>query len=217
MNLQGIHVVHLTTTSVDDAATTTPVASAPPTTLLPEPGELMLGADMGAEIAALAVKTGESQQDVDTKAAEAQDTVQASADAAQVSTMHDEASTMRTGAWTSGLLQMGAGALTIASAGVSVGAAAGSTASGVAGGLKGASEGMSGGSTLAGGLNKAATTDMDANAAASKALADAAQQSGAAERDGEKSASTFVQAAIDFYKEYEASKAQAQAAAVHGA
>jgi hypothetical protein len=59
--------------------------------------------------------------------------------------------------------------------------------------------------------------DTDATATAWKAESDAAERTGSEMRDGEKSATTFVQAALDFYKEYQTAKAQAEAAAVHGA
>jgi hypothetical protein len=209
-----IHGMHATnaTTPIEDAAppgaggVTTATSSA---SLLPEPSP-MLGADMGAEIAALAVRTGQLQQDVNTKSAETQDTIQDEADAAQVSTMHDEASTMRSGAWSSGLLEIGAGAATMGSA--MPGASTNLTTA-----LKGGAEAMQGGSTLAGGLSKAAATDSEALATQQKAAADAAQRSGQAARDGQKNASDFVQAAIDFYREYQSTKAEAQAAALHGA
>jgi hypothetical protein len=236
MNIQSTHATSAvaTLTHVEDPSG--PCVT--PSSLLPEPSPMLLGADIGAEIAALAVKTGETQRDIETRAAETEDTVEDRAEQAEVSTMHDEASTMRAGAWTSGLLQVGAGVCSIASAGMSIDAAHASqgpaacptaspggsvavsqavSAAGVAGMLKGFSEGLNGGGTLAGGLSKAAATDCEALATASKALADAAERSGAAARDGQKNASDFVQSAIDFYREYESTKAQADAAAVHGA
>jgi hypothetical protein len=207
--LHGIQSTNTPSTVTDTPSSSSPAAAAPTTSsLLPEPSP-MLGADMGAEIAALALKTGQLQQDINTKAAETQDSIQDAADAAQVSTMHDEASTMRAGAWESGLFQIGAGVSSLASAGVS--------SSGATGSANAISQAMQSGSTLAGGLNKAAETDSEALATAQKALADAAQRSGSAARDGQKNASDFVQAAIDFYREYQSTKAEAQAAALHGA
>jgi hypothetical protein len=172
---------------------------------------------MAAQIAALALQQGQAQSDLDTKAEETQDSIADQADAAEVATMHQEASTMRAGAWESGILQISAGACSIASAGAGIGATAGSGAMGASGVMKGLSEGLSGGGTIAGGLSKAATTDLEASATASKALADAAQRSGGVDSDAKKSAQQFVQAAVDFFREYESTKAQAQAAAVHGA
>jgi hypothetical protein len=208
-----IHSIHATNapSTIDDAAPPSAATPASPSsaTLLPEPTP-MLGCDMGAEIAALAVRTGQLQQDVNTKAAEAQDTIQDEADAAQVSTLHDEASTMRSGAWSSGLLEIGAGAATMGSA------MPGESAN-LSTALKGGAQAMQGGSTLAGGLSKAAATDSEALATQQKAAADAAQRSGQAARDGQKNASDFIQAAIDFYREYQSTKAEAQAAALHGA
>jgi hypothetical protein len=194
--------------------TTTATAGQAPPSLLPDPPTALLGGDMAAQIAALAVQAGQAQQDIDTKSAEAEDSVQDQAEAAEVTTMHAEASALRTSAWESGLLQVGAGACTIAGAGASLG---GGTAQAAGGMLKGVGEGLSGGATIAGGLGKAAATDLEASATASKALADSAERAGGVDRDAKKSAETFVQAAIDFYREYASTKAQAQAAALHGA
>jgi len=211
--VDSTHAARATSSTTDLGSPSAKVGSTavpPTTTLLPDPTAALLGADLGAEIAALAVKSGQLERSLETRAAEAQDSLQNDAEQAEVATMHDEASTMRAGAWASGLMQIGAGACSVAAAGTS----AGSTAGGL---LKGASEGLSGAATLAGGLSKAAATDTEALATGYKALADAAQRSGAAARDGQKSASDFVQSAIDFYREYRATKAQADAAALHGA
>ena len=123
------------------------------TTLLPEPMTVLAGADMAAQITALAVKAGQEQQDIDTKSTEAEDAVQDQADQAEVATMHEEASTIRAGAWESGILQsrrrvhdrLGR---------QSVGANAGSKAAGIATGLKGSADILNGAATLAGGLEQ---------------------------------------------------------------
>jgi hypothetical protein len=216
-------ILHNVTASIAAGISTetpsTPQTASPATqgaSLLPEPA-VMLDGDPGAEIAALAVQQGETQQNIDTVSTEQQDTVENQEDAAQVATLHDEASTMRAGAWESGLLQVSAGACAIGSAGASIGAAQGSTRAGVSGILKGTSEGLMGGGSLADGLSKAAATDTQALATGQKALSDAAQRAGDMDRDAQKSASAFVQSALDFYREYETAKRQAQAAAVHAA
>jgi len=191
-------------------------ASTPPPLLLPSPVETMMSGDMGADIAALAVKSGQVERELDTKATETEDTIQDEADQAQVATMHDEATTMRSGAWESGLMQVGAGACEIGAAGFSS-AKAGAPPPKIVGILKGFADGLNGGGTIAGGLSKAAATDTEALATAQKAIADSAQRSGQTARDAQKADSDFVQAAIDFYREYQSTKAQAQAAALHGA
>lgn len=215
MNIQSTHVTS-TATNLSDVQPP-PGSCLRSSSLLPEPSGVLLGADMGAEIAALAVKSGQTQEDISTRAAEIQDSIEDRAQQAEVQTMHDEASTLRAGAWESGLLQIGAGACSIASAGESIGALQGSKAAGIAGMLKGASQGLDGGGTLAGGLSKAVATDCEALATVSKALGDAAERSGAAARDGQKNASDFIQSAIDFYREYQSTRAQAEAAALHAA
>jgi hypothetical protein len=188
-----------------------------PASLLPAPDTVLLSGDMGAAIAALAVQQGNAEEQTETQAAEAQDTLQDNAEAAQVATLHSEASTMRAGAWESGLLQIGAGVCTMGSAGVSMGTGGSATGGQIATLLKGAGEGVTGAGTIVGGLSKAAATDLDASATASKALADAAGRAGDLDRDAHKSAESFVQAALDFYREYAQAKAQAEAAALHGA
>jgi hypothetical protein len=230
-----LHAIQRTDTpsAVNDAAPTTgPAAPAAPSqaTLLPQPSPLM-GGDIGAEIAALAVKAGLEQNKINSTAASAQDRMEDAANAAQVADLHAEASTMRSGAWMSGVLQMSAGACTIASAGLTLGQpttpTGGTTTAAQQASMhdwsaailtaKGVGEGFEAGSSLAGGLSKAAATDTEALATQEKALADAAQRSGSDARTAEQSATQFVQSAIDFYKEYEATKAQTQAAALHGA
>ncbi len=218
MNIHNVAANVAAATSNEPATSTasTSTSSTARASLLPEPS-LWIEGDPGAEIAALAVQQGQAQQDIETVSAEEQDTVQDQAADAQVATLHDEASTMRSGALESGLLQIGAGACAIGSAGASIGAAQGTFQAGVGGALKGLSEGLAGGGSLADGLSKAAATDLQALATAQQALGSAAQRAGDASRDGQKAASAYVQAALDFYKEYETAKAQAQAAAVHAA
>jgi hypothetical protein len=223
-----IHATHgtnapQTITDTGSVGTTPTTPSAAPTSLLPEPSP-MLGGDLSAQIAALAVKTGETERDINSKAAETEDTTEDAANAAQVSLMHDEASTMRTGAWVSGLLQVGAGALSMASGAVSLNGAntaAGSSAARAIAGqatmLGGGSQCLQAGSTLAGGYFKAAETDTEALTTAEKGIADAAQRTSGDARAAEKDASDFVQSAIDFYRQFQATKAQADAAALHGA
>jgi hypothetical protein len=127
--------------------------------------------------------------------------------------MHDEASTMRANAWESGCLQMAAGAVTIGGA---IDGMNGGSSSAVAA-FKGTSDLLTGASTLAGGLGKAAETDDEALATAFKATADSSQREGDACRQAEKDSSSYISAAIDFYREYQSTKAQANTAAVHGA
>jgi hypothetical protein len=220
MTLSAIHTTSATSSlnSIVEAPGSSALAG-PATqsvSLLPEPS-ILLGGDMSAEITALAVQTGQQEQRINTTAAETEDTIEDKAEQSQVDLMHQDASETRAGAWTSGLLQIGAGACSIASGVTSMAMTAGKTASAVSGILKGGSEGLMGGGTIAGGVSKAAATDDEALATASKALADAAQRSGATARDAQKSASDFVQSAIDFYREYQSTKAQEATAALHGA
>jgi hypothetical protein len=215
MILPIVSVPHplVTAASLDDASPGPAASAAPsPEPLCPEPAPVLLGGDLGATIAALAVQCGQEEQNVSTAATETQDSIAAQASAAEVDQLHEEASTTRAGAWASGLLQVGAGVAGIASAGLSIGAAQGTVQAGVSTGLKGVADGLDGAGAIAGGLSKASATDLEALQTASKALADAAQRSGAADRDGLKTAGDYVQAAIDFYREVEQTKAQAEAA-----
>jgi hypothetical protein len=215
--LQGsVAPASVTDTTSSSQSTTTPTAA--PASLLPDPSSgALVGGDMGAEIAALAVKLGKSEQDLNAKAAEAQDQVEDAQEAAQVQTMHDEASTLRDGAWESGMLQIGAGACTAASGGIAASGGTSDFMKALPTMVKGVGEGLNGAATITGGLSKAAATDLEANATASKSIADAAGRAGGVDRDTQKNATQFVQAALDFYREYETAKAQAQAAALHGA
>jgi hypothetical protein len=212
-------------------------AAADSASLLPEPGSIMLGANVGAMIAELAIKNGELENRINNNAAEAQNTMEDAANQAQVAELHQEASDTRNSALIGGTLQVGAGLCSVAAAGASGGAAVGGngaspatsatataqfidnlkTLGGVGQLLKGASQSLDGAGTLTGGLGKAAATDDEALAAQSKALADIAQRGGDAARDAHKNSEAFVQSAIDFYREYESTQAAAQAAAVHRA
>jgi hypothetical protein len=220
MNLERLQgsVAPATVTDTTSSSPSTATPAAAPASLLPDPssGALVAG-DMGAEIAALAVKLGKSEQDLNAKAAETQDQVEDAQEAAQVQTMHDEASTLRDGAWESGMLQIGAGACTVASGGISAAGGTSNFMKALPTMVKGVGEGLNGAATITGGLSKAAATDLEANATASKSIADAAGRAGGVDRDTQKNATQFVQAALDFYREYETAKAQSQAAALHGA
>ena len=193
----SIHNVQNTSAS----ASSTMPSAAPTAPLLPPPGGVMIGGDIGADIAAMTVKVGQAERDLDTKAEQTQNAVQDRAEQAEVSTLKDEAGTMRATAWESGCLQIASGVASMASAGCANG-------SGGAAFAKGAAEGLSGGATLAAGLGKAAGTDDDALTAAYKAASASAQRAGDLNRQAQKDAAGFIQAAIDFYREYQSGKAR---------
>jgi hypothetical protein len=212
MTIQSIDRTLGATGAFATSAASPSSATGPAPTILPEPSPYLLGGDIGAEITALAVQAGQTERALDTSAEQTEDAVQDQAEQGEVSTLHQEASTMRATAWESGCLQIAGGAASIAGG---VGGMEGDK--GFEGLMKGASEGLGGGATLAGGLGKAAETDSEALAAAEKATSDAAEREGDAARSAQKDATAFITAAIDFYREYQSTKAQANAAAVHGA
>jgi hypothetical protein len=212
--IMTIHAVApCTVSSPSSASTSPPSGDAAPASLLPEPTPYAMGGDMGAEITALAIQNGQTESSLNETAQQSQDRIQDLAEQAQVSTMHDEASTMRASAWEAGLLQIAAGAATIGGGAASINGAS----SGVVSLIKGGADTLSGASAIAAGLGKAAETDDEALTAGSKATADAAQREADTCRQAQKDASSFISAAIDFYREYQSTKAQADAAAVHSA
>jgi hypothetical protein len=175
---------------------------------------MVLDGDMGAEIAALAVQQGTAQQNIDNQAIGEQDSVEDQAEQAEVQTMHEQATETRNGAIASGALQIGGGLCSMGAGGLGMSSL--KNAASLSTMMKGGSEAFVGGGTIAGGLGQAAATDSAALAAAQKSAGDAANRAGQTDRSAQKSASDFVESAIEFYREYETAKAQAAAAALHG-
>src|SRR5579883_3306389 len=103
-------VCAVATTALSQAGSATP--------LLPEPLQtLAASGDPGAELAALAVTSGETQERVSQQARDAQRGVEAAADRAQVDAMRRKAQDTLEEGWVDGIGTMAAGGLDFASAG----------------------------------------------------------------------------------------------------
>lgn len=173
-------------------------AGAAPPSLLPEPSPLVAGVagDIGAELAALAVRSGQLQRAAATSARDA-DEARAQDEARQeVQDIRAQAQSMRQQAWLDA-------ATTVATA----------TAGGKSRVL---------GSVLAGarafgdGLYGADQRDDEAGAKSHEAGVNAARFAADGARDAVSDARDFIRSALDFYREYVATRAQTRAAALRG-
>jgi hypothetical protein len=181
-----------------------------PETILPDPvAALTMSGDPGAELAALAVQSGEAQQTVAQAGRDVEEKIEVSEDDQQVADMRQKANDIRSaGLWEgAGMMLEGAGA---------VGSAFAHTAL-VGDGLKGAGKVGNGVAMMAAAKPKAAEANDDADAAAAKSASD--QAKGAAEdlHDAKKAGGDLVSAALDFYREYTSAQASAHTAALHRA
>jgi hypothetical protein len=189
------------------AASSADAGATPP---LPDPlSALLLSGDPGAELAALAVQSGERQETTAQTSRDIEQKIEVDEDGQQVAAMEKKADDIRS----AGILE-GAG---MAAEGVAsvVGGCLDSRQLGDAIGHGG--KAADGAATLGAAFPKAEAARDDANAAAAKSAADQAR--GAAEdlHDAKKSASDFISAALDFYREYTSAQASAQSAALHRA
>lgn len=171
-------------------------ASAVLPSLLPEPAALVAG-DVGAELAALAVRSGQLQRAAATSARDA-DEARAQDEANQeVQDIRAEAQSMRQQAWFDA-------ATTVATA----------TAGGKSRVLGSV---LAGARALGDGLYGADQKDDEASAKGREAGINAARFAADAARDAVSDSRDFIRAALDFYREYVAARAQTSAAALRGA
>jgi hypothetical protein len=195
-------------TTQGDPANTANAANA--ANILPDPvTALQMSGDPGAELAALAVKSGEQQE---TNAQAARDTEQhmeVSEDNQQVAAMDQKANDIRSaGLWEgAGMMAEGAGSI----------ASAVTTSTKWGDGLKGAGKAGNGAAIMVAAQSKAAGANDDADAAAAKSASDQAKSAADDEHDAKKAGADFVSAAIDFYREYTSAQASARSAALHRA
>jgi hypothetical protein len=167
------------------------------------------GGDLGAEMAALEIRNGDAERSMEHTQRSIDEAAQQAADAAQVQSMHDEASSMRTGAWVSG-------AIGIAAAGASVLIPAAATGGPSTWGMAASDLGTAGGK-LTDGLFSAAEHGDEANAAQDKAASDRYASDAKDASDAASGADATVSNALDFARSYVATEAQTQAAALHRA
>jgi hypothetical protein len=184
--------------------------------VLPDPvTALAVSGDPGAELAALAVKSGEQQQTDAQAARDAQEKTEVSEDNQQVAAMNQKADEMRAGGLTEGLGMIAEGGFQMAAAGVSVSGSKDATLESA--GLKLDGTFLKAASVIDGAANKAAEANADATAAAAKSASDQAKSAADDLHDAKKAGGDLVSAALDFYREYTSAQASASSAALHRA
>ncbi|HEY8041391.1 MAG TPA: hypothetical protein VIF15_16410 [Polyangiaceae bacterium] len=199
----GIGQVHAATIPLvpptpASTSTTVPDAGPPP---LPDPLDaLALSGDPGAELAALAVESGQAQRRSARAARDACEAAEVHEQDAEIAAMRQKADDLRV----EGLIE-GAGM-----AAQGVGAVGGDATKGV--GL------MAGGAAkvVATGRGADAAND-DADATLHKNAAAHAKDAADAMHDTWKEGADYVKAALDFYREYTSTQAQSRSAALHRA
>jgi hypothetical protein len=187
---------------------TTPAVE--PETALPDPlAALALSGDPGAELAALAVQSGEQQENVARAARDNQIELEIHEDALQVDAMHEKAhDILASGIWE------GVGTATEGAFGV-LAAVAPSSRAGDA--VKAGGKVANGGALIVSTFSKAAEVTDDATAAAAKSASDQARGAADDLADAKKSGADLISAALDFYREYTSAQAAANTAALHRA
>ena len=194
---------------------TTSVGAANAANILPDPvTALQMSGDPGAELAALAVKSGQQQETNAQSARDAQKNMEVSEDNQQVAAMNQKADEIRAGGLTEGLGMIAEGGFDVAAAGA-MGSNGKPTLESAALSFDG--KVLKAGSVIDGAGAKAAEANADAAAAAAKSASD--QAKGAADdlHDAKKAGADFVSTALDFYREYTSAQAAANTAALHRA
>jgi hypothetical protein len=173
------------------------------------PGPLVDSGDLGAELAAVEIQTGDTERSAEHAQRSLDEVAEEQADEAQVQQMHDEASSMRTEAWVNG----GIGVVeAVAGFGFQPSPTGTPTTWGAA-----STAVTTGAEKLADGLFSASQHDDEANAAGDKAAADRYASDAKDASDAANDATSFVSNALDFARSYVATEAQTQAAALHRA
>jgi hypothetical protein len=199
--------------NINDTLSSTPAADA---SVLPDPVDaLAISGDPGAELAALAVKSGEQQQAGTQAARDTEQKIEVSEDEQQVAAMQKKADDIRSSGLADGLGMVAEGGFTVAAAGVTASGGAGASAESAA--LKFDGTVLKAVSGIDSANSKAAEATDDANAAAAKSASDQAKSAADDAHDAKKSAGDFISAAIDFYREYTSAQASANSAALHRA
>ena len=179
-------------------------------TILPDPlAAMALSGDPGAELAALAVQSGERQQTVAQTARDTEAQIEVGEDHQQVDAMHQKARDIRAaGIWEGGGM-IGEGACSFTGAFLPSPKLGNSF---VAGG-----KGADGVAKVVAAGSRAAEANDDATAAAAKSASDQAKSAADDLHDVKKGAGDFISAALDFYREYTSAQASANSAALHRA
>jgi hypothetical protein len=192
-------------TAINNDSATSPVDVTG--SILPDP--LAMSGDPGAELAALAVQSGEEQQTVAQAGRDTEEKIEVAEDNQQVADMQKKATDIRTAGIVTGAGMAAEGGCTLAGAF--------SQTDKMRQIVTGGGKVANGGATIGGAFANAAAANEDANAAAAKSASD--QAKGAADdlHDAKKAGGDFISAALDFYREYTSAQASASSAALHRA
>jgi hypothetical protein len=164
--------------------------------------------DVGAEVAAMAVQSGQAQRDVARAARDADEAIQESEDEQEVAAMHQKADDVRSQALVEGFGMIAEGGFEVA--GSTQGEAARK-------GLEGGGKIANGTAQIFAGGMKAAEANDDAAAAQHRAAAEHAKSAAEDMHDASRDAADYVKSAIDFYRDYVSSEAESRSAALHRA
>jgi hypothetical protein len=168
--------------------------------LLPSPAPISGGADdIGAAIAMLSIRTGNDENEIETSAEETQNKLQDDAEESEVKEMHQEAADIMSNAMAAGCMQICQGAAQIGSAGVP---------QSEQGAFTGTASIYGAGATFFTAEGQAQTQLDQALVTSYTAIAARAGQSATEANQGQQSAASLVNNAIQFCQQYEQSKAQ---------
>lgn len=155
--------------------------------------------DIGAELAILGIRAGRDEQQINQDAEQTANEVEIDAERAEVSEMHQEASDIMSSAALTCCLQVEQGLTQIAGAGAPQSQQIG---------YQGTATLFGAGATLSTASGQAQQQMDQAMITASKAVADSAGQTATSARQAETDAQSVIQNAIQFYQQYQQSKAQ---------
>lgn len=186
--------------------------------------QLEASGDPGAEIAALAVQSGEEQRKGANAARDAYEGAQASENEQEIDAMRQKAEDIRNEAWTEGAgmlleggLEVGGSCEALHEMGDAPTQATLTRANAEMSGFRGAGNVANGVTTVLAAGSKAAQASDDANAALHRGNADLAKAAADDMHDASKDAVELVKAALDFYGSYVSSESQTRAAGLHRA
>ena len=190
--------------------------------------------DIGAQIAALVIKSGREQKKAERDVQNIETKVEDAEDASQVKAMHDEADDIRSGGLNEGMAEAFSGAFTLGSQAVQLGAAGskggdGGNGAASSGGdasnasraraesafLDAGATGARAAATILGSFGRAAAKDDETRATYHEHAADHAKRAVDDAHSGVKDAQDLIKTALDFYREFSSTEAQCRSAALH--
>jgi hypothetical protein len=165
--------------------------------------------DIGAEVAALAVQSGQVQKDVARAARDADAAIEESEQKQEVAAMHQKADDIRSEALVQGLGTMAEGGCQLAGSVIKT--------SQVSQAVQAGGKLANGTAQIFAGTEKASEAGDDAAAAQHRAAAEHAKAAADDMHDASRDASDYVKTAIDFYRDYVSTEAESRSAALHRA